>query len=258
MIIAALLAAVGLSVTAVAAVTAVEPPMEPAKGEASKEAGPVVIELFSSEGCSSCPPAEAFVNELSASPEAKSGSLIILSWQVDYWNNLGWKDPFASPEATRRQQNYARVMEIRSTPGAGVYTPQIVVDGTAAMVGSDRSSVRAAIEKAKGDARRAAGEPIRVKTSVTDATGETVVVAALVENGLVSKVMRGENVSRTLKHERVVRASATGKAGEDTIQLTIPAGVVEANTSVVVFAQQGTAGAIVGAVECAVGETSRK
>jgi hypothetical protein len=270
MIIAALLAAVGLSVTAVAAVTAVEPPMEPAKGEASKEAaaGPVVIELFSSEGCSSCPPAEAFVNELSASAEAKSGSLIILSWQVDYWNNLGWKDPFASPEATRRQQNYARVMEIRSTPGAGVYTPQIVVDGTAAMVGSDRSSVRAAIEKAKGDARRvgvtasvlprAAGEPIRVKTSVTDATGETVVVAALVENGLVSKVMRGENVSRTLKHERVVRASATGKAGEDTIQLTIPAGVVEANTSVVVFAQQGTAGAIVGAVECAVGETSRK
>jgi hypothetical protein len=85
-----------------------------------------------------------------------------------------------------------------------------------------------------------------------------VVVAALVENGLVSKVIRGENVSRTLKHERVVRASATGKAGEDTIQLAIPAGVVEANTSVVVFAQQGTAGAIVGAAECAVGETSSK
>lgn len=98
----------------------------------------VVVELFTSQGCSSCPPADAFLAEL-----AKRDDVIALSFHVDYWNYIGWNDPFSSAEATARQRAYGRTMRKRY-----VYTPQIVVDGRAETVGSDRSTVDTLIRMA--------------------------------------------------------------------------------------------------------------
>src|SRR5580698_4408400 len=100
---------------------------------------PVVVELFTSQGCSSCPPANAFLNELSKQPS----DVLALAFHVTYWDYLGWKDPFSLTLATDRQAQYGRRF------GDGSYTPEIVVDGAAGMVGSDRGEVNKTIAKAR-------------------------------------------------------------------------------------------------------------
>src|ERR1700761_2389746 len=106
---------------------------------ASATERPVVVELFTSQGCSSCPPANAFLNEMSKG----RSDLLPLAFHVTYWDRLGWKDPFSIEEATSRQGQYGHRF------GDGSYTPEMVVDGTVGLVGSDREQVNAAIEKAK-------------------------------------------------------------------------------------------------------------
>ena len=110
------------------------------------ETRPVVVELFTSQGCSSCPPADALLRDLARRP-----GIVALGYHIDYWNGLGWNDPLSSPEATARQRAYAG----RFDKGQ-VYTPQMVVDGTHEMVGSDRAAVLAAI----GDGTRPAAAPV--------------------------------------------------------------------------------------------------
>lgn len=100
---------------------------------------PVVVELFTSQGCSSCPPADALLGEL-----ARRADVVALGFHISYWDSLGWKDPLSSPSSTARQKAYAR----RFTDGR-VYTPQMVVDGTDEMVGSDRAAVLDAVREAK-------------------------------------------------------------------------------------------------------------
>src|SRR4051794_4919270 len=107
------------------------------------ETRPVVVELFTSQGCSSCPPADALLSELSQRPE-----VIALGFHIDYWDNLGWKDPLSSPAATARQRDYARQFGRMQ-----VYTPQLVVDGTDEAVGSDRTAVLQALQQAKPEAQ---------------------------------------------------------------------------------------------------------
>src|ERR1700750_323254 len=110
---------------------------------------PILVELFTSEGCSSCPPADALLAELAGRPD-----VLALSFHVDYWDRLGWKAPFSSPDATRRQHGYADLLGL-----ATVYTPQMVVDGRWQAVGSDRNEV----EQALGSARRIRdGGPVEV------------------------------------------------------------------------------------------------
>src|SRR3984957_5638449 len=106
---------------------------------------PVVVELFTSQGCSSCPPADAYLRELTKDRR----DVLALAFHVTYWDRLGWKDPFSLPAATQRQDVYGRRF------GDGSYTPEIVVDGAASMVGSDRRDVGSAIENAKRNGRTA-------------------------------------------------------------------------------------------------------
>ena len=163
---------------------------------------PIVVELFTSEGCSSCPPADALLAELSGRPD-----VLALSFHVDYWDRLGWKDPFSSPDATRRQHGYAELLGL-----ATVYTPQMVVDGRWQAVGSDRGEV----EQALGSARRTHDDvPVALavdhgRAQITLGQDGGRVVADLLLIGFdrqhVTEVSRGENGGRTLSYVDVVRS----------------------------------------------------
>lgn len=229
-----------------------------ADNEVTPSRAPVVVELFTSEGCSSCPPADAYFSEILASDAAQDGSLLPITWHVDYWDHLGWRDPYASPKSTQRQRDYASAMKRAGASEAGVYTPQLIVDGTAALVGSDRTAGEAAIKQAKDKrpvsaaqvsialAAREPGKPVQIEASVVNAPADADVVAAVVEDDLVSMVKRGENEGRTLKHARVVRASETSVGGKS-FELRLPMGVDESKASVVVFVQEKGMGQIIGA-----------
>ena len=163
---------------------------------------PIVVELFTSEGCSSCPPADALLAELAKRPD-----VLALSLHVDYWDRLGWKDPFSSPAATDRQNRYAELLGL-----ATVYTPQIVVDGRWQAVGSEREAVEHALERAQ----RSRGQvPValiadhdRARIDMgpggEDARPASVLLFAF-DRRQVSAVKRGENGGRTLAHVDVVR-----------------------------------------------------
>jgi hypothetical protein len=174
-----------------------------ALGIAAAQAGerPIMVELFTSEGCSSCPPADALLAELASRPD-----VLALSFHVDYWDRLGWKDPFSSREATARQYRYATLLDL-----ATVYTPQIVVDGKWQAVGSDRAAVEHALDSARGNR-----EEIPVKLIVDHGQarielgpgGEEASVLVLLigfDRRHVTAVKRGENSGRTLAHVDVVR-----------------------------------------------------
>jgi hypothetical protein len=181
----------------------------PAPGTPEGERPPVaVVELFTSEGCSSCPPADDVLRELSASPEA-GRSVFALSFHVDYWDDLGWPDPFADRGSTARQRAYAKAFG-----GSGLYTPQMIVGGREAFVGSDRAraqrSVAAALSRpaAASVAITAAahGDDVNARYRVTGAPGGATLHLALVESSTTVRVLRGENAGRTLRHDNVVRA----------------------------------------------------
>jgi hypothetical protein len=164
-------------------------------------AAAVLIELFTSEGCSSCPPADAVLARLHRDQPVPGVQLVVLSEHVDYWNSLGWKDPFSDARFSDRQNAY----------GGRIYTPQVVVDGRIDVLGSDQAAI---VRAAKGAALERHGT-IRltssargVRISVSDLYGhaDARVLLAVVEDGLVSKVERGENAGRTLAHTAVVRS----------------------------------------------------
>src|SRR5687767_4325331 len=115
----------------------------PSAPAATGAEGPVVIELFTSQGCSSCPPADRLLTKIAKAGEHGSRKVVPLSFHVDYWNGLGWEDPFSSSAWTRRQNQYATALK-----ESRVYTPELVVGGIAGMVGSHAQAVATAIEKA--------------------------------------------------------------------------------------------------------------
>lgn len=201
---------------------------------------PVVVELFTSQGCSSCPPADAILARL-----GERDAIIPLAWHVDYWDRLGWPDPFAAPAHTARQRTYARVL------GGGLYTPELVIDGRAHVVGSRARDVERAVDAAAERPRTAKitahltrdGRTYTLRPTVTGASPGAVVLAALTESGLSTDVQRGENGGRTLTHAHVVRAFATGKAGAP-LTLTAPPGVALDRARVVVLVSHPTTRAI--------------
>lgn len=175
---------------------------------------PVLAELFTSEGCSSCPPADDLLRQLLREQPVAGVDVIAISEHVDYWNRLGWRDPFSSPQFSERQSEYSRAF------GDGqIYTPQLVIDGSAGVVGNDDVAVRRALAHAAKlpRARLAVSshrvEPGKVEVAVTVsdlpptvAPGATFeVVVALVEDGLETAVTRGENARKHLHHDAVAR-----------------------------------------------------
>jgi hypothetical protein len=165
---------------------------------------PVVVELFTSEGCSSCPPADALLAELATRPD-----VLALSFHVDYWDRLGWKDPFSSAAATARQRHYAELLGL-----GNVYTPQIVVDGRWQAVGSDRSEVEQAIDAAR---HLPAAVPVtlaidhgraRVTLGAAGAAAAGSVILIGFDRRHVDTVKGGENDGRALAHVDVVRGIA--------------------------------------------------
>ncbi|HEV3061274.1 MAG TPA: DUF1223 domain-containing protein [Vicinamibacterales bacterium] len=183
---------------------------------------PVIVELFTSEGCSSCPPADALLKKLVSSQPVPTAEIIALGEHVDYWDRLGWKDRFSSSQLTNRQQVYGTRFNTES-----IYTPQMVVDGRAELVGSDAAAARRALDRAAAAPHgtiRVVTEAITrpaVNVSVTASDlpalsrGDRAdIVVALTEDGLRSDVTRGENQGHVLAHVAVVRYLAT--AGEAT------------------------------------------
>ena len=167
----------------------------------------VPVELFTSEGCSSCPAADALLRELTAAQPVPGVEILALGEHVDYWNRLGWQDAFSQPAFTQRQHMYAEGF------GSGSYTPQAVVGGRTELVGHQREKLLAAIREAARAPQatvcltaEAAGSTHRLQVRVSGAPAAGAqVLLAITESGLASQVGRGENAGRLLRHAAVVR-----------------------------------------------------
>jgi hypothetical protein len=162
---------------------------------------PVVVELFTSQGCNSCPPANAYLNELSKDRR----DVLPLAFHVTYWDRLGWKDPFSMEAATDRQDRYGHRF------GDGSYTPEIVVDGATSAVGSHRGEVGSAIEAAKHNGRTAAavsitrnGGQVAIEVGAGNGIGKVLLIGFDHEH--TTPISRGENSGRTLTENNVVRS----------------------------------------------------
>jgi hypothetical protein len=183
----------------------------------------VLAELFTSEGCSSCPPADDVLAALDR--DLAPHGLIALSFHVDYWDDLGWPDPYASPLFTARQRTYATAFGER-----GVYTPQLVIAGREGFVGSDahraRAAIRAQLESTtvtiplRIEAKRESPTSLRVHWSTALPPGTRLYLAA-VEPTATTRVPRGENAGRTLRHIQVVRALDSAAEPEGNRLLTV-------------------------------------
>lgn len=188
----------------------------PAGAPQANPAVPVLVELFTSEGCSSCPPADRLLTQLLLRQPIRGVQIIGLGEHVDYWNSLGWPDRFSSAAFTKRQTEY----QTRVFPANVVYTPQLVVNGRFQAIASDAGAVRRAIEQAAetrqanvsvtAGAARAGRLPVTVHVDFASVAraGPADILVAVVEDGLVSHVARGENQGRTLTHSAVVRRLA--------------------------------------------------
>jgi hypothetical protein len=162
---------------------------------------PVVVELFTSQGCSSCPPANAYLNDL----VRDRGDVLALAFHVTYWDRLGWKDPFSMEAATERQDHYGRRF------GDGSYTPEIVVDGASSHVGSRRDEVGPAIDAAKRQNRTATNvgvnrEGSQLTIDIGDGSGNGKVLLVGFDRNHETAIRRGENGGRTLRESNVVRS----------------------------------------------------
>ncbi len=211
---------------------------------------PAVIELFTSQGCSSCPPAEAVLGDL-----AGRRDVIALAFHVDYWNNLGWVDRFSAADFTKRQYAYAKKLGLDS-----VYTPQVVIDGHEDVVGSDRHQIIADLRapragvpvalRVEGDAVVAAiGTQSIIKADFGARAAEAVLVAY---SGTVdTKVNRGENAGQTLREHNIVRALIPlGRWTGEPEELRLPtAKLPDDATHVALLLQEPGQGAVLGAAD---------
>lgn len=174
------------------------------KNSTSENNGFAVLELFTSEGCSSCPPADQLMGEIEK--QYKDQPVYILAYHVDYWNSLGWKDKFSSVENSKRQQQYSQTLRSQ------VYTPQLVVNGKKEFVGSDRDAVESAIQTALFNTNNAkvdlstkvSEKEINVNFKTAETHSQNKLLVTLVEKKSSTNVQKGENEGRHLIHWQIV------------------------------------------------------
>ena len=203
--------------------------------------GPVVVELFTSQGCSSCPPADALLDELTEQPD-----VIALSFHVDYWDYIGWQDPFADPAYTQRQRNYRPHLGNRF-----IYTPQMVIDGHIDVVGSRREQVSRAIEEARADEKLPVSlsrDSVSLPAGTAPKGGATVWIAFLDERH-ETQVGAGENGGRKLVNSHVVRKlSAIGTWKGEALSIPLAGNESDAGRyGCAVLVQENGSGRILGA-----------
>jgi len=260
-----LLAGLTLSLLSVFVVmAAIRPRTQSAFSVAEPMRTPVVVELFTSEGCSSCPPADNLLIRMAEQQPIENAEVIALEEHVDYWNELGWVDPFSSSEWTARQQVYAGVLG-----NGNAYTPQMVVDGKTEFVGSQSRKAWQAVQQAASQQKA----PVTLRlASSPDASTESLSVTidklpeighrdtaevwlAITETGLHSAVKRGENAGEDLHHAAVVRSIrkiGEAKAGDQTsfsgdATVTLRTQWKRENLHAVVFVQEKKSRRILGA-----------
>jgi hypothetical protein len=227
---------------------------------------PVLVELFTSEGCSSCPPADALLAKLDQDQPVNGANIIVLGEHVDYWDRQGWRDRFSSHQYTERQSQYAERLKVDNS-----YTPQMIVDGTEQFLGNDPQHALRAIQHAAQNSKVSLSltQPVvdghkvsaSVSAPVTKGQARGDLFAALVDPADTTEVRSGENGGRRLQHAGVVRSlQRVGSlkdlaAGPVSFHLNAPGDAKPAEMRVVVFAQQSGQGAVLGAVEGTVGGT---
>jgi hypothetical protein len=240
------------------------PPSAAQTASAPSERRPVIVELFTSEGCSSCPPADLLLQQLEARQPVAGASVIGLEEHVDYWNHDGWIDPYSSSEWTQRQLDYGA--RLTTQP----YTPQMVVDGESQLVGSDARGASVAIQKAASspetdvaitpnapDAKGVQSFAISIKKLTGATPGDVAEVwLAVTEDGLRSSVNRGENSAHVLAHVATLRSlHKIGVAAENGVaapfagepRVKIDSHWNRENLAVVVFVQEKRSRKIIGA-----------
>jgi hypothetical protein len=210
---------------------------------------PVLVELFTSEGCSSCPPADSLLSRLGRVQQVPGAEIIVLEEHVDYWDRLGWKDPFSSAAVSARQSEYGQALG-----GREIYTPQMIVDGRTEFVGSDEGDALRAIRAASATPKPAVrlswagGDALAIQVEpLTNAARSDApqVYLAVAENMLHSDVKHGENAGRALEHDGVVRQliavgkTDTGSTGfSSTVSVRAASEWKRANLRAIVFVQE--------------------
>jgi hypothetical protein len=215
--------------------------------------GFAVVELFTSEGCSSCPPADALVARIEK--ESADKPVYILAFHVDYWDRLGWRDAFSNADFTKRQNLYARWLKLSS-----VYTPQVIVNGDTELIGSEEAKLRGAIKSGLDKSAKTEltlnnikveGDKASVQYRTEGVVSNASLLLALIEKNATTKVQRGENGGRTLSHVQIVTQlkSATIKNNGGTENIALPHGFDPQKYELIAFVQNGSTGEIVGATK---------
>jgi hypothetical protein len=236
----------------------------PGRGVLARSPTLVLVELFTSEGCSSCPPADAFLQHLIETPPSADVQIVGLGHHVDYWDHQGWRDRFSSAALTDRQQRYGFALHVDA-----IYTPQMVVDGRSQFVGSDAKAGLRAIEEASARPHGSIaitlepGSPGRIAVSLT-ATGlpslsrsrPADLLVAVTEDGLTSNVRAGENSGRALVHAAVVRrlttvGEATGEQATARTNVLLGREWQRERLKIVAFVQERSSRRVLGAAVAA-------